>query len=696
MESLKLFSDLYARTNIANKTIEEIIDSFAQFFKSCLEDIGEKIRTSSDKEAAITTFKKLTFYVTNAFKSFNTKQKLVTALVGRNVYKEPEIFLLNRRIVEKHGNIDEKESHGVIMPIKHQIKLFLELPNVFQRIIHNQSQGDPSGNYTSVIDGELWRKIVEKYERKHVIPVFLYNDDFQPDNQISPHSSTNKLSAFYYSFPTLPDYLALNLKTIFIAALVKAKEIEYANILEQEFDPALFALFEVFSDLERNGVSIKVNGKSEVVFIVLPQFLGDNLSINSCLGFMRGFTAIYICRICLMPKDIREQATKEMPELLRNKENFEEGLNGKNRDERKGVAYNCILNFLDNFKVYENFSVDSMHDVYLGVFKSGISFILYYYIIDNKIFTLSDFNEVKRNFDYGKKEAGNKTVDISESHLTSNLQMSAREVWALVEFLPLMLMTLVRDYEHSPAFKLSLKMIDVLKCISRSSFSERDIMEMEEEISNHHRLYLELTANTNSISFSSHITPKFHNMLHYGTVVRKAGPLKKTMAFRFEQKHQELKQYARACYSRVNLPYSICAKFCLESSRLFLDKGDIFTLIKDIVYFNVYMRKEGLYPCEVSEPIKTLKYKAVKYDIGDLVYHNEAAFKIKEIVRCLSTEEIYLFCNRLDIEYIEKLRFFKILNENDQCETLKISSLDYAPVKSHCVSQDLYFRLKYF
>lgn len=181
-------------------------------------------------------------------------------------------------------------------------------------------------------------------------------------------------------------------------------------------------------------------------------------------------------------------------------------------------------------------------------------------------------------------------------------------------------------------------------------------------------------------------------MLHYRTVVRKAGPLKKTMVFRFEQKHQELKQYARACYSRVNLPYSIiCSKFCLESSRLFLDKRDVFTIIKDLFYLS-NTHKEGMYSCEVTNPIKTLRYRAVQYDLGDLIYHNKTAFKIRQMVKGLNTDEIYLCCNRLGIQYVENLRYFKIVSEHHHHEILQISSLIYAPVNIHTISKCRYFR----
>lgn len=590
---------------------------------------------------------------------------------------------------------EEKDSHGIIMPVKKQIKRFLELPNVFERIINNQSQVEQNGNYRNIIDGSLWKKIVESFQGKYVIPLFLYNDDFQPDSSVSPHSSSGKLGAYYYSFPTLPDYLATNLKNIFIAILVKVKEVDVNDVVSQEFDPALFALFEIFADLEKHGINLKINGKMETVYVVLPQFLGDNLAVNGSLGFPKGFTAIYICRICLMPKDIREKATGEILELLRNKDNYEDCLKGKRRDERKGVKYNCVLNYLEHFKVYENFSVDIMHDGHLGVFKMDIHLILLYYIVKKETFSLDVFNAVKKKFAYGNKQKGNKTADITEPHLNNGLQMNAKEVWTLVEFLPLMLLPLVTNYEDCPSFKFVLKMNEVLDSISKSSFTEADILEMDRRISDHHRMFIDLSRIVDSHLIPQHFQPKFHTMLHYGTIVRLAGPLKKSMVFRFEQKHQELKQYARACYSRVNLPYSICTKFSLEAARLFMDKRDIFTIIKEVVFKNE-IQIQGSYPNTVSKPIQKLRYKAVEYELNDLIYHNSIAYKVEEMVQDMNKDEIYIYARKLECEFISNLGFYKVLNESMYSEVIKISNLMYAPVNITKVLNNFYFKVKFF
>ena len=49
------------------------------------------------------------------------------------------------------------------------------------------------------------------------------------------------------------------------------------------------------------------------------------------------------------------------------------------------------------------------------------------------------------------------------------------------------------------------------------------------------------THNKNYVSlFNEHLKPKFHNFVHYPTVVRQSGPFRKFWCFKFESKHKQL------------------------------------------------------------------------------------------------------------------------------------------------------------
>lgn len=71
-----------------------------------------------------------------------------------------------------------------------------------------------------VVDGLKWKKIEQNFPLNTVlIPFDLYTDDFECDNPLGSNSGTNKISAFYFSFPTFPSYLTSSIKYVFEALL---------------------------------------------------------------------------------------------------------------------------------------------------------------------------------------------------------------------------------------------------------------------------------------------------------------------------------------------------------------------------------------------------------------------------------------------------------------------------------------------
>lgn len=224
----------------------------------------------------------------------------------------------------------------------------------------------------------------------------------------------------------------------------------------------------------------------------------------------------------------------------------------------------------------------------LGIFKYDLCQVLKYYIHFRQIFTLDKFNDAKSKelYDYGSKSKGDVSVLILINHLRDEkIHIEAKEMWTLIENLPLILMDLVTDYRNCEIFKFVVKMTEVLYQTTRKSYSEEDITEMQENIKEHHRLYLTIF---NRPGNETHLTPKFHVMLHYELYIHRFGPPRGAMTFKFEMKHQELKKYAQQCYTRKNLPYSLCKKFSLQFAYNILTKPKLFQEINDVSFKNSF------------------------------------------------------------------------------------------------------------
>lgn len=260
------------------------------------------------------------------------------------------------------------------------------------------------GKVKHFLNGKIWKKVKSKFDGT-VIPIFLYNDDFVPDDTRSPHGSSNKISAFYCSFPSLPPKYNSTLESILVLMLAKSEEIK-----EVGANKLLGILAENLKPYEDYGIDI--NGQK--VFIAPVFLMGDNLGMNMNLGFPMYFSkAKYYCRFCFMKIDQCETACKEIENLLRTEEGYKECLkNIGNPNKTFGVLSRCDLEVLKSFNVTENFTVDIMHDLLSGVFIYGITQLIKM-AISEKLFTLKSFNSAKNEFDYGSKEAHYTMEDIT-------------------------------------------------------------------------------------------------------------------------------------------------------------------------------------------------------------------------------------------------------------------------------------------
>lgn len=61
-------------------------------------------------------------------------------------------------------------------------------------------------------------------------------------------------------------------------------------------------------------------------------------------------------------------------------------------------------------------------------------------------------------------------------------------------------------------------------------------------------------------------------MVHYSSTILKCGPLKGYWCFRYEAKHKEIKTYARATNSRLNIAVTLSIKAGLHFSNCLIKK----------------------------------------------------------------------------------------------------------------------------
>lgn len=290
---------------------------------------------------------------------------------------------------------------------------------------------------------------------------------------------------------------------------------------------------------------------------------------------------------------------------------------------------------------------------------------------------------MKNCFDYGN-ELQYKIEDVtSKSKDDYTLHCHAREMWALVKFLPFILRKLLSP--HNVLYKFGLLMVDLLDIAFKTSFSLTDIEKLENVITQHHREFLRL--------FKRSLTPKFHLLTHYSRVIRQSGPLKYLWCMRFEAKHQHLKSQAKIMYSRRNTCLTFAKKNCFQNALSALcNEG-----FKDI---HNYTRSREEIDKEFKEILKeNYVYSKINY-LGTIFTPNkyfisnclQFAWKIRQITMDKSKENIMFIVEKYEIEYVDELRSFKICESAKTLKCLITKQLSTPPLNQHLFQNNFYLR----
>lgn len=426
--------------------------------------------------------------------------------------------------------------------------------------------------------------------------------------------------------------------------------------------------------LEKNGII--VNGKT--IYIVPVQFIGDNLGLNYNLGYSAP-TSTFFCRICYMDISSARTCCEEDDTLLRIEEHYikciENLKNVKSAKENYGIVAKCGLNRLKCFKVSRNYVLDLMHDLLVGLFGYDIMGILKKGI-GNHLFTISQFNEAKNNFDYGNKEVHYILEDVTQAHLKNEtVKGHAREIMTLVKFLPFILHKLLpQDHE---LYLFGLTMTDLLDFVLKTTFTSNDLANLKETITSHNTQFLNLLDRT--------LPPKGHHILHYARVIEEIGPLKYVWSMRFEAKHQQMKAYAKVCFNRRNLCYSLGKKICFYNAHDVMKGENILKRLGDYSLIN------ASFSCDFDNITKfqrctKVQYNGRVYTINEIILSDclRYAYQIKEIAVNNKDDIVMFITHKYCVTYERLYRCYQIsTSPSAPLECINIDDFVFAATKMH-------------
>jgi hypothetical protein len=610
--SLLRFSvDVLQYPNIPRNFLPKIAQTIQENILNPLRELVQvRNREGSDSKSAFDEFN-------DCFKNVTTERKVHKKLSEKQLFIKPikHAFRKRQSYVHRRGIVRLREVSFSFthIPLRKTLTALFAIPNVFDQV-ENFVHKLQSGNGTTIcsfIQSEFWKeKLATTPHSDILLPYFLYVDGFGPDNSIGPRPKSHAMEAMSAKLPFIPHKVASKLCNIFLVLLYKS--IDKKHGLDHFLTPVVNEAI----DLEKNGIVLEINGLERKIQFVFCLMLGDNLGMNEILGYICSFVGNHPCRICKVPKELLVKQIVEDKTLLRNAQNYSMDLR-LDSPSTTGIKQKCPLSRIPSFSVSDNISLDIMHDLLEGVAHYNLKEIINDFVNEKKYLTLETLNERVQIFDYGQ-QIGNVTVEIKKEHLDgTKFHMTASEMLCFVVFLPLMIGDLIPNSDRVWNFFLIFSQI--VEIVTSYSITENVTIQLDNLVSKHHKEYIDL--------FGKTLKFKYHNMVHYGRVLRSTGPLMEQWCMRLEGSHRPKKIYCKANNCRKNLPYSIAMKDQWQFSQRIL-KGEDFS---DNIVLGPAL--DGLHE------YRHISFNGTKYERGQIIHFgyndvDEKIPKIGQIVSC--------------------------------------------------------------
>lgn len=314
--SVRLVTKLYAIGNLNRKVTHTIINDIGINYISMYSDVLlEKFKDIEDFDIFLNIIK-------NDFKSFKSEYRTLKYLQEINCLFLPKLVTVNSFILS-FGKIKRKHQLHLqhqklnIVPLKLILKKFLELPNVYLKILTHIEETKKSISLTSTFQIDFWKSIEENANDKFILPLILYFDDLEINNLLDSCKNKKKFGVVYCAIGNLPNEFSSLLENIF---LVQLHNYQHHKVLGNK--KSFIHVINQINELCNEDISINIKREIKKIYFVLSHVAGDNLGINTILGFTKSFNSSHCCRIYYISKDEMHKATVENSTLLRNFENY--------------------------------------------------------------------------------------------------------------------------------------------------------------------------------------------------------------------------------------------------------------------------------------------------------------------------------------------------------------------------------------
>lgn len=557
---LEKYSAQIAKLSLPEKTTDtileiskELVQQFASFSLRLMEESNGFDDIQSLNEAKDYICQKLTTIDTSYKRTMQTK--------SQETYLVPQELALGT-----HWEMKQMRKNAVAIPQLLQsrfqyIRISETIKNLFCddtfRSIYMQYNDNDSGTKHKCADGvfqdfccgSVYKNTALYSKHPNSLQIKISSDDFTVANPLGPRATVHKLCAIYFNIQNMPKEYLSKLDNIYLVCLAHTDDLKTP---QTDFNDIWRVIVEDIRVLETDGIELE----DGTILRGSISCLGfDNLGAHQALGLVESFRSTYCCRICTLPSKVCEQSTREVISKYRNKAQYEESLKKiavstkVNYAETMGIKRYCVLNELSYFNIFENLSVDAMHDLQEGTIAFAIKHFCSV-IMSYKILNERDLQKKIEFFNYGQLNSKNNPSLLCLTK--NNLNQTASQMTCLLFHIPFIFYDFKGDKRLVNVWDCIQSLIFITRTIYSAVITEKDILDLEEQVENHLQMIKE--------TFKVALLPKHHLLTHYGSVIRRMGPVLYMNMMRSEAKHQQLKRLANSTQNFINITKTIATK----------------------------------------------------------------------------------------------------------------------------------------
>lgn len=438
--------------------------------------------------------------------------------------------------------------------------------------------------------GSVFRSSSHFKQNPKAIQVQIFYDDFVVNNPLGNKSNNQKLGGIYFSIKNLPEYFLSKQDHIFLVCLFKVQDLKNRPSL---INKILSKIRLDIKHLQKEG--ILVEGKKNTAQLTSLSY--DNLGANTICGMKRSFNANNYCRICKLTKEECWKALSAPSHMIRTGNESKRMLlrNG----DKMGLVFHSELNDIPGFNVFDNVTVDPMHDVTEGTIPI-VLMIFFKHLSNSNILDFKQIVALILSYDLPSLESKNKVKNINVIEGKKNFGLYACQYKSLIFHIPF-IFEKYKDLVNPVIWQLVITQIKITKIV----FSYRIPYCI---IDNLERLFESFLRSISDLNL--HLTPKLHNLTHYTMLIKKMGPVAHYSTFHYEHFHQQFSKFTKTLRCFKNLTTTLAEKYMeifilkwSESKFIEIEKKGKMNLIKNYEltpYQSIFEKYQNLHFDELN------------------------------------------------------------------------------------------------